>query len=297
MRTDLRRPALLARVQVSFPGRCVRVFVEIQGLDRAMVLASQAFTALMPLLILVSAVLPTGSTTAVSDAVIRRFGVSGEAAAAVESVFAHSGTATVGVPSLLLLLLSGVSLTRRLQQMYVRAWRLPPLHGVRASLNAAMGLTVLLVELALLYLVRTLVRSLPLDWALQLPLSWLGSLMLWTIIPWLLLDRRVTWRRLLPGGALTAVLASIYGLATTVYMPPLMTAYSQRYGLFGVTIALVGWLLCVCVLIVAGTVVAAELDRAPGRWPERLRSALGAEPGAPVRGRPDPALDTADTEA
>ena len=295
MLTDLRRHALLARVQVSFPGRCVRVFVELHGLDRAMVLASQAFTALMPLLILVSAVLPTGSTTAVSDAVIRRFGVSGEAAAAVEAVFAHSGTATVGVPSLLLLLLSGVSLTRRLQQMYVQVWRLPPLHGVRASFNAAMGLTVLLVELALLYLVRTLVRSLPLDWALQLPLSWLGSLMLWTLIPWLLLDRRVHWRRLLPGGALTAVLASIYGLATTVYMPPLMTAYSQRYGLFGVTIALVGWLLCVTVLIVASTVVAAELDRAPGRWPERLRRALGAEPEAPGRRRPDPALDTADT--
>lgn len=280
MLTGLRRHVVVARVQASFPGRCVRVFVDLRGLDRAMVLASQAFTALMPLLILVSAVLPAGSTTAVSDAVIRRFGVSGDAADAVEAVFAHSGTATVGVPSLLLLLLSGVSLTRRLQQMYVQAWRLPPLHGLRASFNAAMGLTVLLVELALLYLVRTLVRTLPLDWALQLPLSWLASLVLWTVIPWLLLDRRVHWRRLLPGGALTAVLASIYGLATTVYMPPLMTVYSQRYGLFGVTIALVGWLLCVCVLIVAGTVVAAELDRAPGRWAERLRRMLGTAPTA-----------------
>ena len=45
----------------------------------------------------------------------------------------------VGVGSLLLLVFSGVSLTRRLQRMYLQAWRLEPLPGVRGSLNAALG--------------------------------------------------------------------------------------------------------------------------------------------------------------
>ena len=270
---------LLARASQSFAGRCVRDFLDLRGLDRAMVLASQAFTALIPLLILVSAVLPAGNTTVVSDAVIRRFGLSGEAAAAVEAVFTHPDTGTIGVLSLLLLVFSGVSLTRRMQQMYVQAWRLPPLRGVRGSLNAMLGLTVLLVELALLYLVRSLVRTLPFDWALQLPLSWAAGAALWTTIPWLLLDRRVSWRRLLPGGVLTAVLASAYGVATTLYMPAMMTSYSERYGLFGVTIAIVGWLLCICLLLIAATVVAAELDRAPEHWPWRLRTALGIDDG------------------
>lgn len=262
---------LRERARESFPGRCFGIFVDLHGLDRAMVIASQAFTALIPLLIIVSAALPAGSTTVVSDAVIRRFGLSGEAATAVEAVFAHPDTGTVGLASLLLLVFSGVSLTRRMQQMYLQAWRLPALRGVRGSLNAAMGLTVLLVELALLYLVRTLVRGLPFDWALQLPLSWAAGVMLWTTIPWLLMDRRVSWRRLIPGGVLTAVLASVYGVVTTLYMPPLMTSYSVRYGLFGVTVALVGWLLCIAVILVAVTVVAAELDRAPERWAARLR--------------------------
>jgi membrane protein len=274
---------LLGRARRSFAGRCLRDFLDLRGLDRAMVLASQAFTALIPLLILVSAVLPAGNTTVVSDAVIRRFGLSGEAAAAVEAVFAHPDSGSIGAASLLLLVFSGVSLTRRMQLMYVQAWRLPPLRGVRGSLNAMMGLTVLLVELALLYLVRSLVRSLPFDWALQLPLSWAAGALLWTTIPWLLMDRRISWRRLLPGGVLTAVLASVYGVATTVYMPAMMTSYSERYGLFGVTIALVGWLLCICFLLIAATVVAAELDRAPEHWPRRLRTALGID-GGPTAG-------------
>lgn len=263
--------AVLERVRASFLGRCAETFMELRGVDRAMVLASQAFTALIPLMILVGAVLPAGNSSTVADAVIRRFGLDGQAADAVEAVFARPDTGSVGVFSLLLLLISGISLTRRLQLMYVQAWRLPPLRGVRGSFNAAMGLTVLLVELALLYLVRTLVRGLPFDWAIQVPLSWLAGMLLWTTIPWLLMDRRIGWRRLVPGGALTAVMASVYGVVTTLYMPPLMTSYSVRYGLFGVTIALVGWLLCVCLILISVTIVAAEIDRSSEPWAVRLR--------------------------
>ena len=54
-------------------------------------------------------------------------------------------------------------------------------------------------------------------------------------------------------------------------MPRLMTSYSERYGLFGVTVALVGWLLCIAFIIVGSTVVAAEFDRAPDAWATRLR--------------------------
>ena len=111
---------------------------------------------------------------------------------------------------------------------------------------------------------------------------------MWTSIPWLLLNRRVAWQRLLPAGLLAGGLSTLWGYATTVYMPRLMTSYSERYGLFGVTVALVGWLLCITFIIVGSTVVAAEFDRAPERWATRLRypwteSQLRPD-RAPVRG-------------
>jgi membrane protein len=271
-RFDLR--AAERRLQHSFAGRCLGAFVAFQGVDRAMVISSQLFTALIPLLLLVGALAPADRQDLVSDAVIDRFHLEGAAAAAVRQVFAHSGDASIGVFSVVLLVFSGVSLTRRLQRMYEQAWGLPRTSGMRNSVNAALGLAALVVEIALLYFARALVEPLPSGWVLGVPLSAVAALVLWTSVPWLLLDRRLAWRRLLPGGALAAACTGAYGVATTIYMPRLFEVYSLRYGLFGVTLALIGWLLCISLIVVAATVVATQFDSAPEPWARDLRSRL-----------------------
>ena len=176
----------------------------------------------------------------IADAIVRKFALTGDSAKAVQTVFAPSGEASIGVLSVLLLLMSGISLSRRIQRMYLEAWQLPRAPGVRASLYAAVALGALILELGLLSFIRTLLREIPYDWAAGFTGSLLSSIVVWTSIPWLLLNRRVAWQRLLPAGILAGVLSTLWGYATTIYMPRLMTSYSERYGLFGVTIALVG---------------------------------------------------------
>ena len=254
-----------------FPRRCLRTFFAVQGLDRAMVIASQAFTALIPLVILSTALLPSENHGTNADAIVRKFALTGNAADSVRAVFAPSAEASIGAVSILLLVFSGVSLTRRIQRMYLETWQLPPAAGVRSSLYAAVALGALIVELGLLSFIRSLLRQIPFDWALGLSGSLLSSVVVWTSIPWLLLNRRVVWQRLLPAGLLAGGCSTVWGYATTVYMPRLMTSYSERYGLFGVTIALVGWLLCISFILVASAVVAGELDRAPEAWATRIR--------------------------
>jgi membrane protein len=246
----------------------------MQGLDRAMAVAAQSFTALIPLLMMVSAVAPRSGGDAVPAAIIHRFELEGSAADAVRQVFATSEEASIGLLSFVLLVLSGVSLTRRLQRMYQQIWQLEPVQGVRAQLDATLGLAALIVEITLLYFARKLFGQLPADWAASNLAGWAAGVVVWTSVPWLLLDRRIHWRRLLPGGVLAATCVIVYGAATTVYMPRLMESYSTRYGLFGVTIALVGWLLCIAFIIVTATIVAAEFDRAPEPWAVRLRRRL-----------------------
>jgi len=268
------------RWESTFPVRCIGSFLSLQGIDRAMVIASQAFTALIPLLLLVSALSPSDSRDLVSDTIIDKFELQGSAAVAVRQLFTTSGQSSIGILSVVLLLFSGVSLTRRLQRTYQQAWRLPPMAGIRASVNAMVGLTTLVLEIVLLSLVRSLVEKLPFQWTTGAPVAVLASVLLWTSVPWLLLDRRIRWRRLLPGGVLTAVCAAIYGVATTIYMPRLMASNSERYGLFGVTLSIVGWLLCIAIIVVATTAVATEFDRAPEPWARRVRARLGVEPPA-----------------
>jgi uncharacterized BrkB/YihY/UPF0761 family membrane protein len=276
---DLR--ALVHRLETTFVGRCIRRFIALQGIDRAVVLASQAFTALIPLLLLVTALAPADNRDAVSGAIIRRFRLSGGAADAVGELFAHSGDSATGVLSVFLLFFSGVSLTRRMQRMYQQAWGLEAPPAVGRALNAALGLTVLVLGISFLYLARTLLGALPFGAAFVTPLSVLASFLLWNSVPWLLLDRRIAWRRLIPAGALTAACTSIYGVASTIYMPRLLETYSERYGLFGVTLALIGWLLGIAVIVVAAAAVAAEFDRAQDPWARRVRRGLRIQPAVP----------------
>src|SRR5215218_1697075 len=292
--TELRA---LRRWESSFPVRCVGSFLTLQGIDRAMAIAAQAFTALIPLLLLVSALSPSDSRDLVSDSIIDKFELKGSAADSVRQLFTTSGESSIGILSVVLLVFSGVSLTRRLQRTYQQAWRLPPMPGIRSSVNAMVGLTTLVLEIVLLSLVRSLVEKLPFQWTTGAPVALLASVLLWTSVPWLLLDRRIGWRRLLPGGVLTAVCVSIYGVATTIYMPRLMASNSERYGLFGVTLSIVGWLLCIAIIVVATTAVATEFDRAPEPWARRVRARLGVEPrvSADAGDSPDRPAESAGT--
>ena len=240
-------------------------------------MAAQAFTALIPLLLLVSALSPSDSSDLVSDAHHRQVRARGQRGGRRRAAVRAPGlTAAIGVLSVVLLVFSGVSLTRRLQRMYLQAWG--------SSRSAASG-----------------VRSTPRwDW----PCCWsrsrcspscarssgtcrsTGSWRAPVVHRWRASCSGPRSRGscstggsrgggCFPAGALTAVGASIYGVATTIYMPRLMESYSEQYGLFGVT-------------LVAGRVVAvhrADHGRSDrrGRRVRPCAGALGAPPSRPVR--------------
>jgi membrane protein len=261
------------------------------------VLASQAFTALIPLLLLTSAWSPADERDVVSDGIIQRFQLSGGAADAVRQLFASPGGGATGVLSVFLLFFAGVSLARRMQRMYLQAWKLEEaVTGVGRTLNAAFGLTVLVLGIGLLYLARTIVGWLPVGGVLVTPVSVLvsvlGSFLLWTTVPWLLLDRRIAWRRLVPMGALAAACSSIYGIGSTIYMPRQLESYSERFGLFGVTLALIGWLVGAALILVVTTAVASEFDRTEAPWARRIRRALHIGPAVRPAdaGPPEPSV-------
>ena len=91
-------------------------------------------------------------------------------------------------------------------------------------------------------------------------------------IPYLLLTRSVHWRRLLVTGGLSAVGTAVFGVVTAFYMPPLVTRYTNQFGLFGITIALIGWLLVASVIVVAAAAIGAEFDASRAPWAVRLQT-------------------------
>jgi uncharacterized BrkB/YihY/UPF0761 family membrane protein len=119
-------PKRVVLAQVQLVRRSLERFVAMDGFDRSMALAAQAFTTLIPLLIIVAAVAEAGNGKNLGGRIIERFGLSGATAASVQRALPPAGTVedSLSVLSVVILVVSALSFTRALQRMYARAWSL-----------------------------------------------------------------------------------------------------------------------------------------------------------------------------
>ena len=79
----------------------------------------------------------------------------------------------------------------------------------------------------------------------------------WLALQHLLLSRRVPMRALLPGAVVASAGQLLVSVFSALWIPQLVTTNAQRYGLIGVTFALVSWLILIGLGVVAGAVVSA----------------------------------------
>jgi membrane protein len=240
-------------------------FVRLQGFDRAVALAGQTFTALIPLLIVYSAIVSRKTGDDFADQIIRVFDLHGSSAASVKQAIASSQEveSEVSVFGALLLVVSALSFTRGLQRLYQLAFDQPSL-GVRA---AKWGLIWLAIAIALLTL-RPLALS-PLHGLTLLIVSLGLTAVLWLVTPYVLLGRRIPWRRLVATALLTAVGMTGLSIASAIWMPHSVTVSAEQFGAIGIAFALLSWLVGAGVVLVVaaagGSVVDERLRRRPGR--------------------------------
>jgi membrane protein len=248
----------LASKPGSMLGRLALRLTEIGGVQRATVLGAQAFTSLIPYLVIASALVPTARNESFADSLIDNFDLEGRAAEGVRALFASAGEVenAITVIGLVILLLSVTSFARTLQSTYERAYGLEP-SGVAGVPRSLLWIGVLAIWLGL-----SSVRSEMQDWAgpvfaVTVALSF--SFGLWLVSPLILLGRRIATRLLVPGALLSAVLMTVVLAASAIYMPLLIESAARRYGLIGIAFSLQGWLLTIAVVIVAGAVVGSVL--------------------------------------
>lgn len=257
--------SLWERAGKLMPFRALRRFAAINGKNRMVILASQAFTAVVPLLLVIAsaATSPEGSNQ-LATSLIRRFRLKGQAAAALETLFSRPPDAVggFGVVSIVLLLFSVLSLARILQDTFEAAWGVPA-RGLRGTLYGISGAALFVLEIAAVTLVASLLRGTP-GGAVT---AWLArvaeSVLIWLLLQFVLLSGRVRWRRLVPGAVLAGAGQVLISACSAIYMPNLIAANSARYGIVGVALALITWLLVIAAAIVAGAVIGAELARQP----------------------------------
>jgi hypothetical protein len=193
--TDLRRrvePAVRL-AQSGLPGQILGRLIEVQFLDRTVILAAQAFSAILPLFIVVSTVSPHPGGDSPATVLIGKLGLGPADMSSLQTAVVPppSARASIGVLGVVLALLTATSFARALQRSYQLAWRLPPV-GLRAAWRPLALVVGLALYIELLFLFGRLVRGVPAGSVLEDLVTFAGAWALWTGAGWILLAGRVS---------------------------------------------------------------------------------------------------------
>jgi len=245
--------------------RVVNRFQKVAGFDRAVALASAAFTALIPLTIVASSVASQLGGKGTAERIIDRYELTGGGAAAVQDVFSPpDGTnTTLGIVGFLFLMVTVLSFSRAVQRLVEQSWELSPL-SVRNTFNGLLWIGGLALFAALSGLLHAgLGRG-----RLELGAALLAAPLTVAFLVWsgrVLSAKRIERHDLLPFGILGAVLLTACSVAATVYVPHLFSSYATRYGVIGAVFAMISALFILMVVVVgaaaAGREIADELGR------------------------------------
>jgi membrane protein len=262
----LRLPAI-PRGVADFGLRVLRRFVDIEGAQQATVLAAQAFTSLIPFLVVAAAVGPGDEDLA--DRIVDRFDLDGSAERSVRSLFNDAGDVESAVSwvGAVILVLATLSFTRAMQRMFQRAYGEQP-GGLREVWRGLVWLAGLAAWVTVSGPLRDVFKDAG-GVLLAVAVSTAVGIVLWLWTPALLLAS-TEWRRLLPGAVVSAILGGILAVASGIYVPILMTWSADRYGLIGVAFSLQSWLLVVAFVAVIGAVVGAVTSELYGDRIDRL---------------------------
>ena len=233
-------------------------------IDRSLALGAQAFGALIPLMIVLQAVQP--GPASVSTDLISRFDLGGDSAKVVEDAFAvTSGQDTVTGFSILVLTVSVLSFTRRLQRLYEETWEFEP-RGLRGTGSGLLWLACFVVYISLHPALDTVFER-----TAGVVLSVAGVFLVGLLTPYLLLGRRLDWRRLVLQGLLTAFGIAALGIWSAIYMPHAIESSAAAYGTIGVAFAMLTWLWGLGIVLVVAAVYGSPQMRwtPPVHWQRR----------------------------
>ena len=261
------------QARAGLPGRILGRLIEVNFLDRTVILAGQAFSALLPLIIVVNTVSPHPGGDTPAATLARRVGLGTKDVSSLQAAAAppSSARASIGILGVILAILTATSFARALQRSYELAWRLPPA-GLRAAWRPLALVIGLAVYVELLFLFGRLVRGVPAGTLLEDLATFAGAWAIWTGAGWILLAGRVRPRLVAAGGLLTAVGFAILRRLAALYLPNLVASNQQKFGLLGVAFTLFSWLSTCALVIVVATVIGAVLAEDPGRLGRFIRT-------------------------
>ena len=247
-------------------------------INRAMLFGAVLFLSFVPFILIIEALAGQGAAARL----IKRFGLTGEAADATGAVFSSPSGTSAGITGLsyVLLVLSAVAAAAAIQELYERVFDLET-RGIKDTLRRLVWLAVLVGCAALVAWAGPAVHAAggPVLLALIALVAVTGF---WWFTMWLLLGGRISWPELFPSALATAICWLAMSVVFNLTMSSTITSNYKKYGDIGVVLALMSYLIAIGVVIILGAVIGVV-------W--RLRKTIATDSGpadasdgtAPVR--------------
>lgn len=234
----------------------------IELLDRSLALGAQALLALIPMLMVLGAFMPHAWVQGVVQQIRDVVGLRDDVMEPVRqmALTRQARQAQTGVAGLVVSLASASSFSRALQRMYARTWELPSHGGVRALRSSLVWILGWLLMLQLTALLLGSLSGLPYSGPLQTFVQLTTNTLLWWWTSRLLLGGRVSWRHLLPGAALTALLVVALTRLSKLFMPTFTRSNLDQFGPLGVVFAVGSWLVVFGGVLVVAAVVGRQIS-------------------------------------
>ena len=254
---------LVHAVRTSVAGHTAALLRDIVIMDKALLLAAVSLISFIPLLIVLAAVVPLGQVHDFARTLQIVLGLGHRAAVEMHRLFAPTGQVAGATTAfgLAILAVGALAFVGTLEQSYELIWKLRPASWIRTWASRCIWLGAFLgYGLALAMLRVALGPSVVLH-ALAAFIAFLITAAFFTWSLHLLLDGRVPWLELLPGGVATAIgLAGLRGFSE-LFFSPMIVSEDTQYGPIGVVFVLLSWLIGASVVLVGGAAVGAVVSR------------------------------------
>lgn len=236
---------------------------DFELMARAMNFAALGLVTLIPLLIVIAAAIPV-SRAGFADWLVDRLSLSGSAAVEVRNLFVPPGRVLSSTTAfnLAVLAASGTGFVSTVQSGFERVWELPagPWHAAWRRITWLAGLVGYVVFTAVS---APLLRPLPGGSVVLGAVTSLVTVAFFWWTPWELLGGRIGWRQLCPGAVATAIgFAGLHGFSA-LFFSGLVVSNRSEYGLIGVVLVLLSWLVGAGVVVFGGAVVGRLLVEEP----------------------------------
>lgn len=261
----------LGRTVIRLTAACMRV----ELFDRAMTIAAQFFSSVLPILILTATWADARDADALSDLV----SAPESSRALIDEAVKGADNAAFGIVGTLLVLASATSLSRALTRGFAVIWRVPrPSSGLRTAWRWVAVVMVLTLSVVVSHSLSERTGILPPREVWPVAMTFAADLAVALFVPWVLLSGRVAARLLAPGAAFFGLVMLLVRPASDLWLPRALEVSADRYGPIGLAFTYLAWLYVVSFVFVGAAVVGQVITTDKGRVGGWLRGPA-ATPG------------------